>query len=41
MPWIGDPRINIQAQAGMAKFYQIRQVLAAIAKLEKVNDPET
>ena len=40
-PWIGDPRINIQAHAGMAKSYQIKQVLTAIAKLEKVNDPET
>jgi hypothetical protein len=41
MPWIGDPRINIQAHDGMAKSYQIKQVLAAIAKLENTDDSET
>ena len=36
-PWIGDPRVNIQkGKAGQAKAYQVRQVLAAIDKLEKV-----
>lgn len=33
-PWIGDPRVNIQAANGMAKAYQVRQVLAAINRLE-------
>ncbi|MBI3525928.1 MAG: toxin HicA [Betaproteobacteria bacterium] len=33
-PWAGDPRINIQDQKGMAKAYQVRQVLLAIDKLE-------
>jgi len=34
-PWQGDPRVNIQAgEAGKAKPYQIRQVLAAIDRLE-------
>lgn len=34
-PWPGDPRVNIQCGAGgKAKSYQVRQVLAAIAKLE-------
>lgn len=33
-PWIGDPRINIQNDKGRAKAYQVRQVLAAIEKLE-------
>lgn len=34
-PWPGDPRVNIQrGKAGMAKAYQVRQVLAAIEKLE-------
>lgn len=34
-PWPGDPRVNIQRSAGgMAKGYQVRQVLAAIEKLE-------
>ena len=33
-PWFGDPRINIQNHKGMAKAYQVRQVLKAIEKLE-------
>ena len=34
MPWVGDPRVNIQsAKNGMAKAYQVRQVLEAIDKL--------
>jgi hypothetical protein len=33
-PWQGDPRVNIQAgEAGKAKPYQVRQALAAIARL--------
>ena len=32
-PWHGDPRINIQNSQGMAKPYQVRQVLLAIDKL--------
>lgn len=34
MPWAGDPRVNIQDDNGKAKAYQVRQVLAAIKKLE-------
>ena len=34
MPWPGDPRINIQDDKGMAKPYQVRQVIRAINKLE-------
>lgn len=34
MPWQGDPRVNIQDDHGKAKPYQVRQVLAAIQKLE-------
>lgn len=35
-PWYGDPRVNIQkSKDGKAKVYQIKQVLAAIAKLEE------
>ncbi|MBS0456797.1 MAG: toxin HicA [Proteobacteria bacterium] len=35
-PWAGDPRVNIQCgPAGKAKTYQVRQVLAAIDRLEK------
>jgi hypothetical protein len=32
--WQGDPRINIQNHKGKAKAYQVKQVLAAIEKLE-------
>ena len=34
-PWAGDPRVNIQGFHGMAKPYQVRQVLAAIERLEE------
>ena len=33
-PWQGDPRINIQNSKGKAKAYQVKQVLAAIEKLQ-------
>lgn len=33
-PWSGDPRVNIQQDKGMAKAYQVRQVLHAIERLE-------
>lgn len=33
-PWRGDPRVNIQNAKGKAKPYQVRQVLAAIERLE-------
>lgn len=35
-PWQGDPRINIQNDKGKAKAYQVRQVLLAIDKLERM-----
>jgi hypothetical protein len=34
-PWTGDPRVNIQNDKGMAKAYQVRQVLRAIERLEE------
>jgi hypothetical protein len=34
-PWQGDPRVNIQNDKGMAKVYQVKQVLKAIERLEK------
>ena len=37
-PWPGDPRVNIQNDKGKAKPYQVRQVLAAIEKLETLNE---
>lgn len=35
-PWPGDPRVNIQrGKAGLSKAYQVKQVFAAIRKLEQ------
>ena len=34
VPWPGDPRINIQNDRGMAKAYQVRQLIRALEKLE-------
>ena len=34
IPWVGDPRVNIQNDHGMAKAYQVKQVLKAIERLE-------
>lgn len=33
-PWIGNPRVNIQDDKGIAKAYQVKQVLQAIERLE-------
>lgn len=33
-PWKGDPRVNIQNAKGMAKAYQVKQVLMAIERIE-------
>ena len=33
-PWPGDPRVNIQNSNSQPKAHQVRQVLAAIDKLE-------
>ena len=38
--WLGDPRVNIQNEKGMAKVYQVRQVLKAIERLEKQENAE-
>lgn len=38
-PWQGDPRVNIQDAKGQAKPYQVRQVLAAVAKLRGKTNP--
>ncbi|MGK7882241.1 MAG: toxin HicA [Crocosphaera sp.] len=37
-PWPGDPRVNIQEKNGKGKPYQVRQVLAAIEKIEEMKD---
>lgn len=34
MPWMGDPRVNIQNAGGKAKAYQVKQVLKAIERLQ-------
>ncbi len=39
-PWRGDPRVNIQDHKGMAKAYQVRQVLRAIQYIEAYTDVE-
>jgi hypothetical protein len=39
-PWKGDPRVNIQNKDGMAKPYQVRQVLKAIKRLKDENSSE-
>jgi hypothetical protein len=39
-PWLGDPRVNIQNDKGMAKAYQVRQVLKAIERLEEQGNVE-
>ena len=39
MPWPGDPRVNIQNDRGMAKAYQVRQVIKALEMLkDRLND---
>jgi len=41
-PWAGDPRVNIQrGNNGLAKTYQVRQVLQAIDKLTADANKET
>lgn len=39
MPWAGDPRINLQGDNrnnGRAKPYQVKQVIAALRKLQEM-----
>ena len=38
--WQGDPRVNNQNDKGMAKAYQVKQVLKAIERLEKQENVE-
>ena len=38
--WQGDPRVNIQDEKGMAKAYQVKQVLKAIERLEAQENVE-
>ena len=41
MPWLGDPRVNIQESKGLAKAYQVKQVLQAIDKLGGEHENKT
>jgi hypothetical protein len=34
IPWQGDPRVNIQNDKGIAKAYQVKQMLKVIERLE-------
>ena len=34
-PWRGNPLVNLQESGGMAKAYQVRQLLSAIDRLER------
>ena len=36
MPWPGDPRVNIQDKKGVAKPFQVRQVIKALEKLKEL-----
>ncbi|NER27194.1 MAG: toxin HicA [Symploca sp. SIO1C4] len=38
MPWPRDLRVNIQEKNGKAKVYQVKQVLAAMEKVEGMDD---
>ena len=38
-PWPGNPRVNVQNDKGYAKAYQVRQVLSAIERLSRFNEP--
>ena len=40
-PWPGDPRVNIQNDRGMAKAYQVRQVIKALEMLKDRRDDAT
>jgi len=37
-PWVGNPRINLQADGPDAKRYQVRQVIEALERLEESGD---
>ncbi len=37
-PWAGNPRVNIQDKNGKAKVYQVKQVLEAIDKIERIEE---
>ena len=38
MPWRGDPRVNIQSEKGMAKPYQVKQVIQALERIREQSE---
>ena len=36
MPWLGNPRVNIQKDGPKAKGYQVKQVKEALEKLKEI-----
>lgn len=38
VPWPGNPRVNIQSEHGMAKPYEVRQVVRALTKLRSIRE---
>jgi hypothetical protein len=40
MPWPGDPRVNLQKDKDEAKPYQVRQLVAAIDRMEPADAKE-
>ena len=40
-PWVGNPRVNIQDAKGMAKAYQVRQVIKAVEKRQEMKKGNT
>lgn len=39
-PWLGDPRVNVQSSKGRAKVYQVRQVLAAVERMDSSHEKD-
>ena len=40
VPWPGNPRINLQNEHGMAKAYEVRQVVRALEELQRIRGIE-
>ena len=38
MPWLGDPRLNLQKDKSKAKPYQVEQVINALKKLQRMDE---
>ena len=40
VPWPGNPRVNLQNEHGMAKSYEVRQVVRALEELRRIRGIE-